>query len=349
MWVALIVLLILSGCAHFKAEPLADAGQSGVNQIRLTFPVKLNPDNRANRKVVGVLSYSGSLEGKVLQVLLSGGGYGPVYFDFPFQPDTYSYVRSAVRAGYATLNLSRIGVGKSSRPLGSKVDVDANAYVVHQAITMLRDELVTGARPGPIVTVGHSMGSVMAIAHAVAYPDDIDGLILTGILHTTNPEYTERVRDSSKLAILDRRFVFRIWDFTYFTSKRGMREEMFYYGPSTDPDVIEIDEATRETLTLGEIISVSRFDRTRTREIKVPVLLVNGDRDFTSCGGDIDCQETQRVIDFENQFFSKSAELEVFLPKDTGHVINLHTTAPKTYKFISDWILKRVHTQATSQ
>ena len=44
------------------------------------------------RQVEGVC---GELDGQVLQVLVSGSGYGSVYWDFPYQPDTYSYTRPA--------------------------------------------------------------------------------------------------------------------------------------------------------------------------------------------------------------------------------------------------------------
>ena len=292
--------------------------------------------------MAGTLCHGGKPDGKTVQVLLSGGGYGRAYYDFPYRPESYSYVRAAVHAGAVTFNLDRIGIGESSRPFGVRVDVDANAYVVHQVIQVLRAGTITGTPLGPIVTVGHSMGSVMAIAHALDYPEDVEGIVLTGILHTTNREYAERVRDSSTLAIFDRRFGRRNLDFTYFTSKPGMREEMFYHGPAADPEVIAVDEATRETLTLGEIISVGRFDRNRTRDIGVPVLMVIGDRDFTSCGDEIDCADHEAVAAYERQFFGTAADVAVAVIEDTGHVLNLHPSAPLTYATILDWIARNI-------
>ena len=263
-------------------------------------------------------------------------------FDFPYKPETYSYVRAAVRAGHATFNLSRIGIGESSRPPGVDVDVDANAYVIHQVIEALRKNEVFTSDFGPLVTVGHSMGSIMAIAHAVDYPDDVDGVILTGILHNTNPEYTEQIRDGSSLAIFDPRFAWKLLDFTYFTSKTGMRENLFYHTSNADSEVIAVDEETKETLTLGEIISVANFDRNRTLQIQVPTLMVNGDKDFTSCGGDIDCIDNNSVITYEKQFFSNAAGIEIYLPNNTGHVINLHPSAPESYRIMLDWVDRRI-------
>ena len=341
---AMIVIILagISGCIHFESNSgPVDEVPSGLTRLQYTIPVRLRPGG-LTYKAVGTLTYRGDPAGTPLLLLLSGGGYGPVYFDFPYQPETYSFVRAAADEGYSTFNLSRIGIGPSSRPPGRRVDTDSNAYVVHQVTEALRNEERIGTTFGPLVTVGHSMGSVMAVAHAVTYPDDIDGIILTGMLHNTNPTYTEQVRDRSKPAIFDRRFFLRIWDFTYFTSKPGMRNEMFYYAATTDPDVVAADEATRETLTLGEIITVARFDGQRTLDIQVPTLIVNGDRDFTSCGGKIDCADISSVVEYENRFFSPAADLEVYLPKDTGHVVNLHRTAPETYRTIAEWLDRKI-------
>lgn len=338
-----VLALVVAGCAHLRSTPsqTAAGGLERATCLEYQVPVELQQNGLEALTVIGTLCYEGELDGKTLQILLSGGGYGPVYYDFPYRPETYSYVSAAVRAGFATFNLSRIGIGDSSRPLGTRIDVDANAYVVHQLIELLRSGILAGARPGSVVVVGHSMGSVMAVAHAVDYPSDADGIILTGILHNTNPEYTERVRDGSGLAMLDGRFADRSLDFSYFTSKPGMREEMFYHLPAADIEVIALDEATRETLTLGEIISVGRFDREKTREIGVPVLMVIGDRDFTSCGGDLQCSDADSVASFERKFFSAAADLEVAVIEDTGHVLNLHQTAPHTYLRMLEWIERR--------
>lgn len=342
---ALLTILLTAGCASITTAPIDRQEQSGSESltcVEYRIPVRLAENAAGQRRIVGDLCYEGDLSGKTLQVLLSGGGYGSVYYDFPFEPKKYSYVLAATSAGYATFNLDRIGIGRSSKPFGTRVTVDSNAYVVHQVIEAFRTGTIPGWRPGKIVTVGHSMGSVMAIAHAVDYPGDADGVILTGILHNTNPEYTEQVRDSSRLALFDRRFFGRVPGFTYFTSGPGMRERMFYSPAQSDPEAIAIDEATRETLTLGEIISVAQFDRERTREIDVPVLMLNGGDDFTSCGGNVECDDEAVVAAFEAPFFSDAAELEVYLIGGTGHVLNLHRTAPQTYQIMIDWIGRKV-------
>ncbi len=342
--VLLFVAYSLTGCYEIEIEHL-----DAVNDFpemscdKYTIPVKLNPNDSAIYKVVSTLCWEGELEGKTTQVLLSGGGYGPIYWDFPYEADTYSYVRAAVREGYATFNLSRIGIGESSHPFGMSVDIDTNAYVIHQTIeSCLGEGNVSGVEFGPIVTVGHSMGSVMAIAHATTYPQDLDGMILTGFLHNSNPEYIDSIMSNSTLALFDSRFKGEIVDPTYLTSKPGKREAMFYNEDNSDENVIAVDEENGETLTIGETASMSVYYGPVSIEIQIPVMELTGEDDFVGCGGDLDCYDHSAVIAHEQQFFSEAACVETNIIENTGHVTNLHYSAPLSYQIMLDWIAKRV-------
>jgi hypothetical protein len=55
------------------------------------IPARLTPDSWFEFDVVGELCWSGELQEQLLQVLVSGAGYGPVYWDFPYQPEIYSF------------------------------------------------------------------------------------------------------------------------------------------------------------------------------------------------------------------------------------------------------------------
>ena len=41
-------------------------------------------------------------------MLVSSADHGAAYWGFPYEPDTYSYVRAALRAGYVMLNFDRM-------------------------------------------------------------------------------------------------------------------------------------------------------------------------------------------------------------------------------------------------
>jgi pimeloyl-ACP methyl ester carboxylesterase len=49
-----------------------------------------------------------------VMVLVPGSTYNQTYWDFPYQLETYDFRLAMNRAGYATLVIDRLGVGKSS-------------------------------------------------------------------------------------------------------------------------------------------------------------------------------------------------------------------------------------------
>lgn len=330
----------------FTNQSLADNATPMTCQDH-TIRVKLKPDARRTYTVTGTLCYNESTADKTLQILLSGGGYGPIYWDFTYEPETYSYVRAAVRNGFATFNLSRIGIGQSDHPRGFLVDIDANAYVVQQVIEYIQSAQSGIDAPKAIITVGHSMGSVMALAHAVTYPRAIDGTILTGFVHNVNPEYPTNIASASYFAPLDPRFIGKGYGWFYLTSKPGTRRDLFYNTSNADPEVIAIDEATKETLTASEIASNGDYYTDVSLAIQVPVLIVLGDGDGVGCGGALDCSDSQSVQDLEEAFFSAEACIETEVIENTGHNVNLHYSAPDSYASMFDWIARRIGSAAT--
>src|SRR5262249_48040242 len=123
------------------------------------LPVTLAPGETTTFQVIGTLCSQGSAAGKTVQLLLHGSTYARYYWDFPYQPEHYSYVRAATKRGYATFNLDRIGNGASDHPNGNLVNMDANAFVVHQVVQALRAGQVTSQSFAKVIVVGHSMGS----------------------------------------------------------------------------------------------------------------------------------------------------------------------------------------------
>ncbi|MCP4626085.1 MAG: alpha/beta hydrolase [bacterium] len=337
----LLLILAMVPATVFCDEPAGSDNNSDMICEEFSIPVKLSAKSLKKHTVVGTLCRNGDLEGKPLYMLISGSTYGPSYWDFPIQADTYSYVRAAAKAGFATFNLSRIGIGRSDHPFGLRVDVDANAYVVHQVIEYLRNDANGGLNLGPVVTMGHSLGSVITVAHAVRFPQDIDGVILTGFIHNINPDYGTVIREASYSASSDPRFEGKRYDFSYITSIPGDRE-IFYVMDQTDPDIVTVDELTKETTTVGEIASTRDYYGEESLQITVPVLQLIGDEDIVGCGGGIDCHDQDAVIAHEQQFFSDTACIETHVIENTGHNLNLHRNAPSSYQLMFGWTARRI-------
>jgi alpha-beta hydrolase superfamily lysophospholipase len=292
-----------------QAPPGVELAQAdalpGVQCTELTIPVTLVEDGFLEFDVVGDLCAPGEVDGRVLQVLVSGSGYGSVYWDFPYEPDTYSYVRAALRAGYAVFNFDRLGYGRSDHPFGLLLNVDRHA-------------------------------------DALAQVKQVDGIVLTGFAHNTNPEFVNAMRTGVDVAAFKGPFVGRLVDPTYLISKADTRGDTFYNLDNADPLVVATDELNRQTSAVGEAISSSKYFGTQSRELTQPVLMLLGENDFVVCGGELDCTDHAAAIAHEAEYFPPEACFEMVVRDNTDHNANLHRDAPENFATILDWIKRRV-------
>jgi pimeloyl-ACP methyl ester carboxylesterase len=91
----------------------------------------------------------------------------------------YSYVNYLTAAGYAVLDIDRLGVGLSDHPTPEDVTILSGAYTIHQIVQDLRSGSLTGVKFKKVMLVGHSMGSAISMVEAGSY-HDVDALILSG-------------------------------------------------------------------------------------------------------------------------------------------------------------------------
>ena len=334
-------------------------------------PVALTEGGPQDATLVGQVCYPttvvASLRGSV-QVLVSGTAYGQSYWDFPYEPDTYSYVRAAAAAGFTTFNFDRIGVGKSTHPLDTEVSIPSNAYTIHQAISQLRAGALDGVQYNRVVIVGHSLGSLISWYEAGTY-HDVDAVVASGILHNFNVLGTAQFVASLYPAALDPRFLGKIIDPGYLTTLPGTRESSFYYPPNTDPGVVSTDEATKETATVAEAASVFAMELPGvlqpasqlvcsltpgvcdgvgssifygiTPQITVPVLQVVGQYDALLCGttSPNQCSDVAAVQRTESGYYTGIAKrcLTVAELPDSGHDVNLEENAQNWFALANNW------------
>ena len=171
-----------------------------------TISVKLSVLGLTEYDLVGELCWKDNLQNKTVQLLVHGLTYDRHYWAWPQQPATYSYVQQAIDAGYATFNIDRIGVGESDRPLlAAALTTESSAYVAHQLVQKLRDGDIGDTTFNKVISVGHSFGSVTTLYEAGVY-QDVDGVILTGIVHVPSPTGVAQVSASFHPAQLDPKF-----------------------------------------------------------------------------------------------------------------------------------------------
>ncbi|GHP01101.1 alpha/beta hydrolase [Reticulibacter mediterranei] len=271
-----------------------------------------------------------------VQLLVSGATYSHVYWDFsptPIDGVSYSYARDEAAAGYPTFVLDRIGIGNSDHPLSALVDVKTNATIVHQVVQGLKNGSITGTRFAKVIEVSHSLGSLITWVEVVNY-HDVDGVIITDMLHRLTPAFLARLPLAISPARLDSRFAGRPWatDVGYLTIKppllgnvaHGFRAQFFYNTATADVKVIALDEKTKETLTLLEFDSILHLVVPDTRLIKVPVQVMIGEKDFLLCDAILNCHKSSTIQQEEAPFYSSAACLQVVSIPQSGHDLSLH-------------------------
>lgn len=337
--------LLCALAAVLLAPAAARAADAGPRCADVSFAVTLSAGDSQVYNVSGVLCSRGSLKHKTVQVALHGATYNHIYWDFPFQPEFYSYVRWATAAGYAVLNLDRIGNGRSDRPPADAVTIESNAYVVHQVVRALRSgNLVVPAfgrvHAERVALVGHSLGSVISIQEAATF-GDVDGVVLTGVSHTVTPALGDV---SFYPASLDPRFAGKNIPDGYVTTTPGTRT-IFYNAPFYAHRVLAIDEKNKETVTVAEL-NTAVPALSLASGVHVPVLVVVGDKDGAFCNPP-SCSASGSLAG-EPAFYPADACAEAVAIPNSGHDLNLHYQAPLAFFTVLNWLDRRVGSAANA-
>ncbi|MGH3788452.1 MAG: alpha/beta hydrolase [Pseudonocardiaceae bacterium] len=276
-----------------------------------------------------------------MQLLIHGGTYNRLYWDFPYQPERYSYQRDMARHGYATFAVDRLGTGQSTKPPSVTLLDRVEAESIHQVIGHLRAGRVGGVRFDRVILVGHSLGSGVVTVEAATY-HDVDGVILTGTSHQVSPlEVVKSFTIYLHPVTLDPQLRKNGGDPGYSTTRPGLRGPVFYVAGNADPDVIATDEETKDQaagLGVGAALVFGNLGPA-SRSIDVPVLLAVGDNDFAFCGFLArDCSSAEVLREQEAPFFSPAAELSTFVLPESGHSIALHKNAEKYREATRAWL-----------
>ena len=142
-------LLSLTAAVPALAGPDIGSGRE-CRDVRV--PVALAQGQPTDERVYGHLCVQSGRSSDTIQLLVHGCTYTGLYWEFPDPSggtDRYNYAAAANRAGFATLAIDRIGSGRSSHPLSTKITTESNTFTVHQVVQAIhRGELTA---PGQIV------------------------------------------------------------------------------------------------------------------------------------------------------------------------------------------------------
>jgi Alpha/beta hydrolase family len=316
------------------AEPVSLHGGRHCEDV--TIPVGLQPGQPVIYHIWAEFCLPPGRTPTTVQLLVHGGTYNHDYWDFGvIDGIDYSYVNAALAAGYAVLDIDRLGDGQSSHPPSTDLTFTNTIYTLHEVIQALRSGALGISFPR-VMYVGHSFGSAYGVDEIATYAD-VDAAILTGYGHTDSPSFVALGNEDSYPAIDDPAFAGSDLDTGYLTTIPGDRAALYYYTPGADPDVIARDEATKDLISLTELISRPKT-YLLTPQIHVPVLILDGDHDIHYCAPDDDnCSDQSIFYQEESPYFTTAACLHTFLVPNTGHVTALSRSAPFSYMVMLAW------------
>ena len=358
--IALTCLLFVSGLAlgvaPAEAAPaaadVAETATPGCEPRTLELP---------SGRIEGDLCLPSS-PSSTLIITVSGGSYSRIYWDFPYEPESYSFTRAMVERGHPVFNIDRLGIGESEHPPSVQMTVQLGGQSLHEVISAARAGDL-GPEFTNIVLAGHSLGTGLA-EYEIARYQDVDALIATGLAHNFNEITLAQAVSSFQPVALDPQFADSGIDPTYFTTRPGTRESSFYASEYVDPEVVALDEATKATVSAGEFATLTQVLGAGligggpvctllgalcqpaeeillgpTNSIRVPVLFVMGDQDSLNCGPTgSDCSSAAALRAAEAPYWRGSPCFTVSMVENAGHDINLHIGGDAWFDVADQWL-----------
>lgn len=289
-----------------------------------------------------------------LQILFHGITTNRLYYNalggslgFPaYQQDKYDYVQYANGQGYPTLSIDRLGNGLSSHPDPVLVVQGPYEYALYHDLVQKIKAGTTGALPqsfNDLIYVGHSYGSVVGNEMAHLYPQDFETTVLTGFTKSVIPSLPgvalqlplpAAVQDSARFSALPVGYVAD-------SSEQGRTNSLFSPNGTNayDTEVATLFFQRQDVVSLGQVVTLYT-DITPAPEYKGRVLVLTGEDDELFCAlgssalGPANCGSL--IPDTKTLF--PNAPYNYHSVANTGHVINLHYTAPDSDKVIHEFL-----------
>ncbi|MEO6090925.1 MAG: alpha/beta hydrolase [Umezawaea sp.] len=282
------------------------------------------PLGTGTAKMWGKLCRPAGATPSTVVTMVHGATYNHNYWDFPYQPDKYSFSRMLNRAGYATFVVDRLGTGGSTIPPSSEVNLTVEAGQLHEVVQDLRAGRIGGTAFPKVVLAGYSLGSALVEIETSLY-HDADAVLVTALGHYNNPAGTQAIIDNGQAPNDDPILRYKHhYDDGYATTKPGSRKTVFYADQPMDAGVLATDELTKDVNVFIEAADPLVIDPAVSRSITVPVLFALGDHDPLMCGdGYEDCTSAAALRAQEAPFWTSASDFDVILLQEAGHGLNL--------------------------
>ena len=270
-----------------------------------------------------------------LQILVHGANSDHRYWDFPLEPERYSYVDWAAERGVATLALDRIGCGASCHPPGAEVTIDAHAATLSQLVAAARSGIPGAPRFERIVLIGASLGSVVAGMEAATFAD-VDAAVLTAYMPVDgDPDFGEELFDAAfQPAPLGMPRVRGLVDDDYLVPALPGGGGWLYRVDHADPAVIALEDEMAGTTTRAELTGAIHAGPA-IRRSTVPTLVLVGQYDPLMYDGSTESDShdaSTRMAELSPSTFAYD------VIADAGHALNLHKGAHAAFEKWASWL-----------
>ncbi|KAE8360860.1 hypothetical protein BDV27DRAFT_167404 [Aspergillus caelatus] len=258
--------------------------------------------------------------GPVLQILTHGFAFDKAYWDLPYNNFNYSYVDNALSHGYHTLSYDRL--------------VAALAQITQMA---RNGSFPRVEKPRKVVHVGHSFGSIQTYGLTAIYPTISDGIILTGF--SPNASFQTLFLAGANFQQTHIQQPDSGYSPGYLSSSDiSANQYLFFSAPYFDPGILPFAEATKQPVTIGELLTAG--GALFSSQFTGPVLIITGSGDLPFCGGD--CLATggtaASIPEEAAKGFPASKVFQAYIQPNTGHGLNLHYNATGAYEYIADFL-----------
>ena len=288
----------------------------------------------------------------ILQIATHGVHYDSRYWDSKYQPEKYSYVNAALKAGYSILTYDRLGVGQSDKPDAyTVVQAPLEQEILRQLTLMARNGTLynfagkaegsdsafkTLGKPKKVVHLGHSFGSFLTSAFIANYGTLSDGAIITGYLLTENLASAGSTSFSVEYAATGSPPFDRPSGYVV-CQKSGIQNIFFGGNPKTafTPELLEYGNSIKQPVPIGEFASAFWLIGNYGPSFKAPVQYLLPEFDFYICRGD--CKGLANVTALA-QTLPNATAIEVAIQPNTGHALPLHNNATAGFQLMFDFL-----------
>ncbi|KZO93143.1 hypothetical protein CALVIDRAFT_269353 [Calocera viscosa TUFC12733] len=217
------------------------------------------------------------------------------------------------------------------------VQAPTDLAILEQIASMLRSSGVH-----KIVGVGHSYGSEQLAALSGKNTSAVDALVLTGFSANMSSVgvFTAGGLYSRAADVMPSSFGMLPGSYVMTGLPQGNQFQFFYY-PYFDEAAFAQARMSEQPATLGVFSTMSVLGGSPSN-FTGPVHVVTGDKDLPFCGAQcniVPAGMNKTILELtQPMVFPMSSNFSIYSPANTGHGVNLHLSAPDTYREIMAWL-----------